>query len=269
MGLLELKEKFDIFLYRAYNLAVDISFLINYKLRKRISSNKSIKNIHKNGRCFILGTGPSLLNLTSIQIEKLNCEILFGVNSLYKSNLGSRLRPTYYTLMDNVYWNEWADVFQNVSDVYKKFPPRFITDIRAESVLDVSEFMQPIFVYAKKYPVGTVDYELHKGISGVMNVVSYSLQVALYMGFSEIYLLGCDYNVFCNINKFHCYDDKDELNQFKYNLAYYLKFYSMMTEFHYLLRQMADSMGVEIINLTPNSLLDSYEKKDIGEVLGV
>jgi len=89
------------------------------------------------------------------------------------------------------------------------------------------------------------------------------------MGFKEIYLLGCDYNLFCSKGASHCYDDEKELADLPtYNLAFYLKYYHLTTEFHYMIREEAKSRGVDVINLTEESLLDAYPKKSIESVFG-
>jgi hypothetical protein len=108
---------------------------------------------------------------------------------------------------------------------------------------------------------------LDKNIYSAMNVVSHTILVALYMGFSEIYLLGCDYNAFCSMGKGHAYDDKQEMEKVSYNLAFYLKFYWLTTEFHYLVAKLARENSVAIKNLTPGSLLDAYPRGRIDDVL--
>ena len=64
------------------------------------------------------------------------------------------------------------------------------------------------------------------------------------------------------------YDDDKEVSQVNYNLAFYLKFYAICTEFHYLVSKYAKKRGVKIINLNPNSLLDAYPKMMSDEILG-
>jgi hypothetical protein len=100
------------------------------------------------------------------------------------------------------------------------------------------------------------------------NVIPCSILIAMYMGFKDIYLLGCDYNSFLNEPGTHAYDDTEELifNN-DYNLAFYLKFYSITTNFHYLIAKLSKSKGIRIINLTPGSLLDAYPKKEISSIL--
>jgi hypothetical protein len=101
---------------------------------------------------------------------------------------------------------------------------------------------------------------LNGNIFAAMNVVSFSILAAMFMGFKKINLLGCDYNAFCTNGKGHAYDDKSELGQFKYNLAFYLRFYWITTEIHYLIAKLAKRNGVEVINMSEGSLLDAYPK---------
>ena len=101
-----------------------------------------------------------------------------------------------------------------------------------------------------------------------MNVVATSILSAIYFGVKDIYLIGADYNAFCSQGKGHAYDDDDELSQSDYNLAFYLKFYAIGTEFHYLIAKYAKKRGVRIINLNPDSLLDAYPKIPLNEILG-
>jgi hypothetical protein len=176
--------------------------------------------------------------------------------------------PKYYALLDNLYWEQWSHTFTEVAERYKSDPPVFITDLRARTLTEkLGIKKQHIFVYSKKYPVKEMSDNLHKNIFAAMNVVSYSILAACYMGFKKIYLLGCDYNAFCTAGRGHAYNDRSELEQCDYNLAFYLRFYWITTEFHYLIEKLASAKGVGIVNLTPGSLLDAYRKDDIMNVL--
>lgn len=269
MSKFDLKDKLDRGLYSVYNRISELAFSIDAESKKLVGKNSKYKKIHK-GRCFILGTGPSLKSLTADQLSCLKSEILFGVNSLYKSAVTSDLIPRYYTLIDNLYWEseEWGRSFNEVREKYSDAPPVFITDPRAKKIMDaLSSNCETIYIYSKKYPVDRMSAEITTNIYAAMNCISYSILVAMYMGFSQIYLLGCDYNAFCSAGSGHCYDDKDELKNNSYNLAFYLKFYWITTEFHYLISKLAKETGVEVVNLTPNSLLDAYPRRAIGDVI--
>lgn len=268
MSKFDIKDGLDKFIYKVYNLLSDALFLLAPETKRLVAKNVAFRNIHQNERCFILGTGPSLGLLTPDQIDKLALETLFGVNSFYKADIASVLKPSYYALTDDLYWKDWKRVFSEVVHKFSDNPPTFITDPRARELIEGLQIAeQPIYVYAKKYPTNKMSDELTRNTYATMNVVSSSILVAIYMGFKEIYLLGCDYNAFCSAGRGHCYDDEKELDGISYNLAFFLKYYWITTEFHYLIAKLAKEKGVKIVNLAPASLLDAYPRKQVSEVL--
>lgn len=270
MSKFEKKQKIDNFIYSIYNNLTELLFLINEKNRKIVKKNESYLDFHKNDRCFILGTGPTLGDLTANQIKLLKNEKTFALNSLYKSKIGQEIYPNYYALVDNNYWEDafYKQSLLDIVDKYKEHPPVFITDIRAHDIFNgMKNIKEVIYLHAKKYPIDSIDFQLHKNTYGLMNVVSVCIATAIYMGFKEIYLLGCDYNAFCNFGRGHCYDDKDELSENRYNLAFYLKYYHITTEFHYLIAKFAKENDIRIVNLSDVSLLDAYPRMPVSEIL--
>lgn len=268
MNKFDIKDRIDKLIYSFYNMVAGGVFSVNFEVKKIIKRNVAFKSIHAGERCFILGTGPSLNDLSNDQVEKLKLEVTFGVNSLYKSDVVFGLTPKYYTLIDNVYWGELSSVFQDITDRYKINPPIFLTDPRAKKIVDNIRLDQKtIYIHAKKYPIHKMSSEITNNIFGAMNVISYSILVAIYMGFREIYLLGCDYNAFCGLGRGHCYNDKDEMVPAAYDLAFYLKYYHITTEFHYLIAKLAAEKEVKIINLSNVSLLDAYPKQASSVIL--
>ena len=270
MSKFDVKDKLDSFIYSTYNILSGVVFDLNMKSKKLVRRNAIFKNIHSGERCFILGTGPSLRALSEEQLAKLRSEVLFGVNSLYKSSVAVNLTPKYYTLIDNLYWEDpsWSCAFAEIADKYSASPPVFITDPRAQNIIDsLGVKDSSIYIYSKKYPTKEMSAEITENIYAAMNCVTYSILVAMYMGFKEVYILGCDYNAFCSGGSGHCYDDKGELNNNPYNLAFYLKFYWITTEFHYLVAKLANDNGVKVVNVTPGSLLDAYPRASLDTVL--
>ncbi|KAA0690840.1 DUF115 domain-containing protein [Halopseudomonas laoshanensis] len=276
MSKFDSKDKLDALIYKTYNVLSDIIFGFNFQSKSLVRRNAAYKDIHSGQRCFILGTGPSLACLGEDQIERLSTEIVFGVNSLYKSTLANKITPKYYTLIDNLYWEDarlystsLSPTFGEIANKYLHNPPVFITDPRAKYVVeDIASENNPIYIYSKKYPTEEMSADITGNVYAAMNCVTYSVLAAIFMGFKEVYILGCDYNAFCNFGSGHCYDDKDELKNNKYNLGFYLKFYAITTEFHYLTAKLAKNAGIKVINLTPGSLLDAYPRESLEGVLG-
>ncbi|MFC6446762.1 motility associated factor glycosyltransferase family protein [Shinella zoogloeoides] len=266
MSYFELHEKINRVLYRAFNVASDAVFWMNRDLHASLGRNKKYKNLHKGERCFIIGTGPSLKKIPAEHLAFLSSECVFGVNSMYKSDILDHLRPSYYSLFDNQYWIKEINEFSEIINKYISSPPVFITDIRARDC--IRDDLDCVFVYSKNYPESVVRYDLSSNVSSVMNVVSYSIISAMYMGFREIYLLGCDYNLFCSRMNNHCYSDAlDDQSLPTYNLAFYLKYYHITTEIHYLIAKLAKENHIKIVNLTDGSLLDAYPMGGVSDFL--
>jgi len=84
------------------------------------------------------------------------------------------------------------------------------------------------------------------------------MQLACYMGFQEIYLLGCD----CNYNQpqthFIEYGHKDPKAAFMGD--------KMIVGHHYF-RKFAESLGVDVINCTRGGMLEEYKRKSLEDVL--
>lgn len=262
----KIKDDIDRLIYKLYNIYASTVYLFNFSAQNSLNENKLYKGKHSGEQCFILGTGPSLNSLTNDQIDEINKSVVIGVNSLYKSRIGDLVRPDYYALVDNLYWGDWSSAFDEVKNKYTEKKIIFITDYRAvkNNKFFQQEGHESISLYAKLYPVDEIDEDISKNTYALMNVVSCSIIVALFMGFKKINLLGCDYNAFCNAGHGHCYDDEIELGQSNYNLEFYLKHYLMITNFHYKIAELAKKRKVEILNLSPGSLLDAYTRIPIG-----
>ena len=268
MNKFDIKDRLDKALYSLYNALSEMIFQTSFEAKKILKGNSVFEGRHSKERCFIFGNGPSLNGLTNGDIEKLKNETVIAVNSFYKSDLAEIIHPKYYALVDDLYFRKWSDTFDKVKKRFHKKPPVFIADYRAKKSIDALEKdNDAIYIYSKKYATTKMSENIKENIYAPMNVVSVSILAAMYMGFKEIYLLGCDYNAFCTQGKGHFYDDKEETSELSYDLAFYLKYYWITTEFHYLIFKLAKKKGIKVINLTEGSLLDAYPRKSIGETL--
>lgn len=268
MSFFLIKEKIDNLIYRAFNIVSDFVFGVRFSVKREILKNTKYHNLHEGQRCFVVGTGPSLANLDPDCVKKLSEEMVFGVNSFYKVEHFANVTPKYYVLMDNNYWGLASGAFDEIVERYSGCPV-FFSDVRALPFLrSAKKHINYAVLYTKNYPVDFVRTDLASNLSITMNVIGTSIQAAIYMGFKEIYLLGCDYNLFCSFANAHSYDDSEERDFLpSYNLAFYLKYYHLTTDFHYKLARAAKKSGVKIINATDGSLLDAYPFKSLEMIL--
>lgn len=153
-------------------------------------------------RCFIIGNGPSLVSKDLDMLAKHN-EFCIGLNMVHKVYGETKWRPNCICICDKL------TVSQALKSIFENNRcPVFLTDV-VQLYFSPFQYAHTI-LYQEKYNRDD-DYriiefgtELSNGIIPSGWTVSYiAIQLAVYMGFDEIYLLGMD-----NSNwKKHCNDD--------------------------------------------------------------
>lgn len=150
-----------------------------------------IKNYTKNKRCFIIGNGPSL---RISDLEKLKNEDSFAVNRIFKIFDKTTWRPTYYCAHDTKVLNE---TISSLNDVLCECDLVFINSaFKGKAKFSLKKF--PFFFYGIQkefYPeMPCFSEDISKGINEGYTVTYSCIQLAAYMGYKEIYLLGLDHS---------------------------------------------------------------------------
>ncbi|WP_294424741.1 hypothetical protein [uncultured Treponema sp.] len=238
------------------------------------SCQKKLRLLKKtySGRCFIIGTGPSL---TLNDLNKLDNEIVFGANSLctivgdkFRTTITSSRKPWYYGFQDDAVWLKYSDiietfppehVFYNTDVLYRLGKKNF--KIWKTAVPFHSDYHGHAFRYGHSLKTGfakNAAFGVHDGYT-----ILYSLlQISVFMGFSEVYLLGAD----CNYNQQQQHSvlaNKDQVNDGIYK---YLSGPSMIASYK-VAKKWADKHGIKIYNATRGGMLDVFPRVDLDEVL--
>lgn len=266
----QIKEHIDNSVYYLYDVYSYLSFFFKFRIKKHIKRNQVFKDKHLHQRCFILGCGPSLKELDEKQLTFLKNEIIIGVNDLFRTSFLCDIVPKYYFMVDNAYWQEQIDTALAAFDFYKGKDTTFFTNVKAYRSFSkmILNDQKVFYMYAGMYPVKRVLNNMGSNQTVCINVVTQAILSAMYMGFGEIYLLGCDYTAFATPLDTHCYDSSYSPHKTQ-NLAFYLKYYELATRVHYMVAQKAKEEGIFIFNLTDNSLLDAYPKKKLNDLYSV
>ncbi len=103
---------------------------------------------------------------------------------------------------------------------------------------------------------------------GYQTTAQLAIEVAIYMGFSEIVLVGFDHDWLANPDySRHFYatdrDRTDRLSEFSY--LDIVRIIDRMWSIYYKLRTIAERGGVKIINAAPSSYLDVFPRVDMSE----
>lgn len=158
-----------------------------------VDSILKFKNKYAGKRCFIIGNGPSL---NKIDLKKLENEYTFAVNGIFYKTSENGFVPTFYMVED-------SHVMKDNLEIINKYHPKihrfFPTDYKhmLKDHKDTSFFTMNRGFYETtspnyQIPRFSTDFAL-KGFCG-QSVTMLNLQLAYYMGFSEVYLIGMDFS---------------------------------------------------------------------------
>ncbi|MDO6746291.1 6-hydroxymethylpterin diphosphokinase MptE-like protein [Gilvimarinus sp. 1_MG-2023] len=136
-------------------------------------------------RCFLIGNGPSL-NQTDLSV--LRDEVTFAVNGFFLKQQHLDWTPTFYVVEDHLVAEDRAQDLKRLTGSIKFFPA-YLGYIFDPSDDTIFYNHRP----RKSYPEG-FDFSMNADeITYTGCTVTFSLmQLAVYLGFREIYLIGVD-----------------------------------------------------------------------------
>ncbi len=202
---------------------------------------------YKGRRCFIIGNGPSL-NARDLNLLHQKGEISFGVNSIFYAFEQTDWRPTFYVVVQGWDCPKMYDKLENMGcqcafigdtdDVFwgKEHDKKIL---KFHVVCDVNEKRLPLFSedFSKKcYAGGTVIYSC--------------MQLAAYMGFEEIYLIGVDFSYAQQEGSYECFYHSDSEISVGYT--------ERVTLAYHAAKKYTDSRGIKIYNATRGGRLELF-----------
>ena len=262
MNIYKKLDYFYFFLFSIYNFLVNISLLFRPGLRKLLKHNKDMKR--DKDYCFILGNGPSLKSINLLDLAE---EDTFAVNYFYK-HCPEGFKSKYFIAIDQNFYK--TDQKQYVLDLYNERKDMvFILKTPAFEMLDNWDMDRTFFIHPKLFQYGDkVACDCTKPMTACINVVLQCIQVALFMGYKKIYLLGCDFTQYAELKSHHFYDTrKDDDRRGMTNMGDDARWAYLAHYHHYALEKFARKRGQEIINLTDGSLIDAYVHQRYDEVI--
>ena len=142
------------------------------------------KNIHKGEDCFIIGNGPSL---NKIDLRPLNNYHTFGLNKIYLMFDKVDLNISYHVAVNPLVIEQGAKEFEKLSC------PSFLSYRPSRKII---KNLDHIYFLATGGPhtfSENIIQEIYEGYT----VTYVAMQIAYYMGFDTIYLIGVDHNYIC------------------------------------------------------------------------
>ena len=151
---------------------------------------KKYRNQYKGKRCFIVANGPSLCASDLDKLEN-NKEITFGMNRIYKVFKSTKWRPTFYVCEDELIAKE-QQIEINAIESQAKFLPIELKWYHG-IFIDNAKYFHINYKSELAYPY-SFSTEIDHQIDCHGTVTFSCMQIAAYIGFEKIYLLGVDHN---------------------------------------------------------------------------
>ncbi|MFV2047207.1 6-hydroxymethylpterin diphosphokinase MptE-like protein [Metabacillus sp. YM-086] len=236
-----------------------------FPFSKRGRQIKKYKDIHLNKRCFIIGNGPSL---TSGDLDKLSNEITFAFNRVYYIFNRTTWRPTYYCSEDNKTIFRSKEEINSIKVEHKFFPVNFPWDYK----IHFTNANYYLFKFGNKNIEPQFSRDIVKGIYWGNTVAYTAIQIAVYMGVKEIYLLGVDHNFSKMLNdKGEIIIDKTAKDYFteEYNTDkddLYIPNVEVSTRAFKVAKKYADKNNIKIYNATRGGKLEVFERVDFDKL---
>jgi glycosyltransferase involved in cell wall biosynthesis len=145
------------------------------------------KDIFRGKRCFIIGNGPSI---NATDLTKIKDEITFGVNCIFYHFDKMGFKPTFYVVEDTLVAEDRAHEINNLEGTnkilgnYLKYCLKEDKDVIWANVR--FEWDYPDFPHFSK------DAGKRLWVGGTVSYLC--MQLAYYMGFSKVYLIGFDHS---------------------------------------------------------------------------
>ncbi len=184
---------------RGVQLARYLAYLASCPIRRRLAAAGrpvsdhdrrlyELKDRHRGRRGFVIGAGPSL---QTSDLDRLAGEVAFGSNKIYLAFDDTAWRPTYYSVVDVL-------VARNNRE---KILGQELTHIHGADVRPILG-EDPRFLYLhhllalRRFGARRPGFsrDMLSGVYGGHTVIYLQLQLALYMGIREVYLLGIDFS---------------------------------------------------------------------------
>lgn len=244
----------------------------NYTLAHFEKSNYSkklrqFKDIHKGETCFIIGNGPSL---RAEDLEKIHQNNIpsFAFNRIYLMFDKTNWRPTYYVSQDEKTLLNCKQIVNDLKLDHKFFP----LVLKYYHNVDIKNAYYYGFKSSVKgIPVFSED--ISKCIGNSTTVAYSAAQIAVYMGFKKIYLIGIDHNFSLYKNeKGELVKDEtvkdyftDEYNKDKGDL--YIPSLDSSTRAFKVMRRFCDENNIKVYNATRGGKLEVFTRVNVDKIL--
>jgi len=162
-------------------LPEDLDALTDPWRRDVIKKLPALHNLYKGKRCFVIGNGPSLRNTG---MRKLKNEYTFGMNRIYLMFPDLGFETSFFVSINDLV------IEQSAADIQGLKMPKFLS-WRSHRWLTPED---NLFFLHTTYTGPRFTRDIRSRLWEGATVTYVALQVAYYLGFSEVILIGVDHS---------------------------------------------------------------------------
>ena len=234
--------------------------------RKHRARLEGLRGLYRGRRCFVMGNGPSL---KKVDFSLLRSEITIGSNAVYLIREEMGFQPTFLAVEDRLVAEDRANELNTLSGTTKVFPRDLAYCISADNN---TIFVNCLRAY-KPFPQFANDFAQKVFWGGT--VTFFNLQLAYFLGCSEIYLIGIDHSYKVppkeQIKNFVITSREDDPNHI--HPDYFGKGYrwhdpnlERMERSYRVAREFLDGKGVRVMNATVGGALEVFERVEFARL---
>lgn len=232
-----------------------------------LSRNKRLKNIFSGRRCFVIGNGPSL---RVEDLNRLSGEITMGCNNLISLLDKITCRPTCFFCEDTIFLEKHIRSKEELEYLLSRCDYVFST-LRSDLYKIYGTLYDSLYFLLPERTVSKVNFsdDISKKTFSSGTTLYSMLQVAVYMGIKEIYLLGVDFSfrkesysdgtVKINHDVKNHMELMEQVVQGNYNVDLIMEGYKCALEY-------ANNHGIRIYNATRGGRLEVFERVNFDEL---
>lgn len=248
---------------------LDLTNAIDYLIcdgDRTLQRNRVLKNIYKGKRCFVIGNGPSL---SIPDLDKLINEVTFSCNNSIQLLNRTMWKPTCFFGADHIFVNKYVNTDEKIESILSSCKYMF-TNFRS-GLYSKYHYKYDNLFYLYLYRTSNLFFSEDMSRNTVIDGSSIFvlLQLAVYMGINEIYLLGCDYSFQQELKS----DGKLIVNK---EIQTHMKYMDQAIEGRYRVdailneylcaKEYAETHGIKIYNATRGGRLEVFERVDFDDL---
>ena len=241
------------------------TYVIKHFSKSKYSTElRKFRNKHDGESCFIVGNGPSL-SPDDLEVLHKNNIPTFGFNRIFLMFDKTDWRPTYYISQDEKMLRNCMEQINEMDLPYKLIP----LQLKYYFGINIKDA-----IYFNMLADDSVPFGEFANIVGNSNTVAYTAaQLAAYMGFKKIYLIGVDHSFSVVKN------DKGEIIRDENAKDYFTDSYNADKDELYIpnldastrtflkMKKNCDAAGIEVYNATRGGKLEVFPRVNFDDLL--